>query len=106
MIRTHLLAIGNGVPSPGDFAKVIVIGLIALLVIAPVATLLYLAADRFWQWRDRIWAEKHPGQLRTGPADAPVVPYEASRAPSYMRGIDADGEPLPEPPRRRKLREL
>lgn len=90
----------------GEFVKVLLIGLAAIAGFGLLAAPVYLFVDRFWKRRDARWRAKHPGQSRAGQADAPPVPYDRAKAPEYMKGVDDDGNPLPEPPRKRKLREL
>lgn len=96
----------EGVPPAGDFVKFFVIGIAAILAAGLLVLPLYLLVDRFWKRRDARWRAKHPGKSRAGRADPPPVPYDRTNAPEYMKGFDDDGNPLPEPPRKRKLREL
>lgn len=73
---------------------------IAMGIAILVTPLLWIASSAAMKALDRRWYRKHPGQSRTPAGDAPLEPYEPPSGLSYMRGVDADGQTLPHPPKR------
>jgi hypothetical protein len=93
-------------PSIGDLLRVLLIGVVGLAVMGIVFAGVYLVMDVFVKRSDARWRSKHPGQVRTASADDPLVPYDPSFAPLFIRDVDPDGRPVDPPPRKRDWRSL
>lgn len=73
---------------------------IAMGIATLVTPLVWIASSAVMKALDRRWYRKHPGQSRTPAGDAPLEPYEPPVGLGYMRGVDADGQTSPLPPKR------